>query len=449
MSFPKYEAYKDSGVEWLRAVPEHWRFKPIWSLFHRTKKTGYPDEQLLSVYRNFGVIIKSSRDDNFNKPSDDLSSYQLVEPGDLTINKMKAWQGSVAISDFRGIVSPAYHIYSPKHDQDSRYLHHLFRCSEYITGYLANSKGIRVNQWDLEPQQHSRMPVLLPPLSEQTQIARFLDHETARIDALIAEQQRLIELLKEKRQAVISHAVTKGLDPTAPMKDSGVEWLGEVPDHWGVSRVGWQCFVGNGCTPSRENLDYWNNGDYPWLNSSNVNLEKIVKSDQFVTKKALSECALPVVKSKSVLMAITGEGKTRGMVTITEIEVTISQHLAFIECKDKNLNHHFLHDWLSANYLRIRHKSEGWGSTKAAITCGDIRAFPLPLPPVSEQREICKFINEKSSLLNKLVSQSEVNILLLQERRSALISAAVTGQIDVRGWQAPVSPVPTLEAAYG
>ncbi|QUY40692.1 restriction endonuclease subunit S [Acaryochloris marina] len=442
MSFPRYEAYKNSGVEWLGEVPEHWKTKPLWSLFNRTKRTGYSEEELLSVYRDFGVIPKSSRADNFNKPSDDLSAYQLVEVGDLAINKMKAWQGSVAISNYRGIVSPAYHVYSSQNKESSRYLHHLFRCNEYIAGYLSNSKGIRVNQWDLDPQQHSRMPILLPPISEQQQIARFLDRETARIDALIAEQERLIELLKEKRQAVISHAVTKGLDPTAPMKDSGVEWLGEVPKHWQITRIGWQCLVGNGCTPSRDNLAYWENGDYPWLNSSKVNLERVIEADQFVTEQALKECALPIVKPGTVLIAITGEGKTRGMATITEIEATINQHLAYIEHEGINLSHDFLHDWLSANYLRLRYESEGWGSTKAAITCRDLRAFSLPLPPMSEQREICRFIKKKVSLLNELVSQSKENVCLLQERRSALISAAVTGKIDVRGWQAPTNASP-------
>ena len=450
MSFPKYEAYKDSGTEWLGKLPKHWSYKPLWSLFRRTKRTGYSEEELLSVYRDFGVIPKSSRDDNFNKPSDDLSNYQLVEVGDLAINKMKAWQGSVAISNYRGIVSPAYHVYSSENEQNSRYLHYLFRCDQYITGYLANSKGIRVNQWDLEPQQHSRMPVLIPTSSEQIQIARFLDYETERIDALIAEQERLIALLKEKRQAVISHAVTKGCDRAVPMKDSGVEWIGAVPEHWKVSRIGWSCLVGNGCTPSRSDTTYWKGGDYPWLNSSKANLEKVTEADQFVTEKALKECALPIVTPGSVLIAITGEGKTRGMATITEIEVTINQHLAFIEHKGKNLSHDFLHNWLLANYSRIRYQSEGWGSTKAAITCSDIRAFPLPIPPSNEQDEICHFIEEKSSLLNELVTQADKNVSLLQERRSALISAAVTGKIDVRNWQPPAitASMPALEAVH-
>ena len=183
------------------------------------------------------MVPKASRDDNFNKPSDDLAVYQLVEPGDLAINKMKAWQGAVAISGHRGIVSPAYFIYEATHGENARFLHYLLRSPRYIAGYLSISKGIRVNQWDLEPQYHSRMQVLLPPKSDQAAIAAFLDRETAKIDSLIAEQEKLIALLAEKRQANISRAVTKGLDPNAPMKDSGVAWLGEVPAHWGVLSI--------------------------------------------------------------------------------------------------------------------------------------------------------------------------------------------------------------------
>ena len=151
MSFPRYPKYKPSGVEWLGEVPRHWALRPLCALFRRLKRTDFPDEQLLSVYRDFGVVSKDSRDDNFNKASDDLSAYQLVEPGDLVINKMKAWQGSVAVSNLRGIVSPAYFTYFATHTECSRYLHYLMRSLPYIACYQTMSKGIRINQWDLEP----------------------------------------------------------------------------------------------------------------------------------------------------------------------------------------------------------------------------------------------------------------------------------------------------------
>ncbi len=141
MSFPRYEKYKDSGVEWLGEVPEHWDIQPLWTHFRRVKRTGFADEELLSVYRDYGVIPKASRDDNFNNPSDDLSSYQLVEQRDLVLNKMKAWQGSVAISEFRGIVSPAYFVYTATHSGDSKFSSLLMRCQHYTTGYLSLSKA--------------------------------------------------------------------------------------------------------------------------------------------------------------------------------------------------------------------------------------------------------------------------------------------------------------------
>jgi type I restriction enzyme S subunit len=296
--------------------------------------------------------------------------------------------------------------------------------------FLKHDDG--VNQTHLSNALFTKFPTLIPPLLEQTQISRFLDHETARIDTLIEKQERLIALLKEKRQAVISHAVTKGLDPSVPMKDSGVEWLGEVPEHWSQSRIGWLCTVGNGCTPRRDDSRYWTDGDFPWLNSSTVNNERVSESDQFVTTTALSECALPIVPKNSVIMAITGEGKTRGTAAITEIDATINQHVAYMNCGTKRLDTEFLLLWLQSNYQRIRFESAGWGSTKAAVTCSDIRNYPIPMPPLNEQQAISAHIDKLKEKFDRLTSRAEVQVSLLKERRTALISAAVTGKIDVR-----------------
>lgn len=432
MSLPRYGEYKGSGVEWLGDSPNHWRIVPLWTLFRRTKRTGFDGEQLLSIYRDHGVVPKASRDDNNNKPSDDLSVYQLVEPGDLAINKMKAWQGSVAISEYRGIVSPAYFIYEATHGENSRFLHYLLRSARYITGYLSMSKGIRVNQWDLEPQYHCRMPVLLPPKDEQTAIATFLDHETAKIDALIAEQEKLIALLAEKRQATISHAVTKGLNPNAPMKDSGVAWLGEVPEHWDVRPLKFLAKIGNGSTPSRDNPDYWADEGFPWLNSSVVNQEEVTEAERFVTEKALSECHLPIISPPAILVGITGQGKTRGMATQLQFTATVNQHLAYIKPDVEQLAPIFLLRCLESAYDHLRTESEGAGSTKGAITCDQLGRLRVPDPDLNEQEQIISFLEMEVSKLDKLEADAIRAIALLKERRSALIAAAVTGQIDVR-----------------
>lgn len=207
---------KDSGVEWLDRIPEHWNILQVGRLYNRIKRTGKADKELLSVYREHGVIPKSSRDDNNNKPSDDLSQYQLVKTDDLVLNKMKAWQGSIAISKFEGIVSPAYFVYTPQKSinelAQSQYIHHLLRNTLYITQYLCRSKGIRINQWDLDPEEFKTIPVLLPPKTEQKEIHEMIDNETKKIDTLIQKQLQQIELLKERRTALIAAAVTGKID---------------------------------------------------------------------------------------------------------------------------------------------------------------------------------------------------------------------------------------------
>lgn len=442
MSFPAYPAYKDSGVDWLGEIPEGWSIKPLWALFRRHKLTGFPDEQLLSVYRDYGVIPKASRDDNFNKPSDDLGAYQLVQVGDLAINKMKAWQGSVGISSHRGVVSPAYHVYAPNHSEAPQYLHHLFRCNEYIAGYLANSKGIRVNQWDLEPQQHSRMSVLLPSFQEQTQIARFLDQETARIDALIEEQQRLIELLKEKRQAVISHAVTKGLDPTVPMKDSGVEWLGEVPAHWETTPLRYVATMIDGdrssSYPSEDDLV---DEGVPFVSSKNIVGYKFTdKNLNFITPEKFSSL---------------GRGKLRDGDLVITVRGTIG-HVAVFDSAVIGSNTGFINAQMMiirpkaglTEYLRLCSESSFWqkqldvaayGSTVKQLSNPIVGGLIIALPPRAEIPSLVSRVEALEAEFEELISEAQMGTSLLQERRSALISAAVTGKIDVRGWQPPAS----------
>ncbi|MFX4311295.1 restriction endonuclease subunit S, partial [Enterobacter sp. 63] len=177
--YKAYPEYKDSGVEWLGEIPNHWKTISLSRFFSRTKRTGYTEKELLSVYREYGVIPKSSRDDNNNQPSEDLSPYQLVQPNDLVMNKMKAWQGSIAISGYEGIVSPAYFIYQPNKSLFElaypKYVHYLLRNPIYVTQYLSLSKGIRINQWDLDPDKFRKIELLLPGKMEQYKIINFLD----------------------------------------------------------------------------------------------------------------------------------------------------------------------------------------------------------------------------------------------------------------------------------
>lgn len=433
MNYPAYPEYKDSGVQWVNNLPNGWRSAPVWTLFRRTKALGFPDHELLSVYRDHGVVPKSSRDDNFNKPSDDLSAYQLVKRGFLVVNKMKAWQGSISVSGHEGIVSPAYYVYAPTCDQNLRYMHFALRSSPMIASYASISSGVRPNQWDLDPQTFSRLQVPLPPLAEQSAIADFLDRETAKIDALIAKQEQLIATLREDRIATITHAVTKGLDPNAEMKDSGVEWLGEIPAHWACPQIGMLSSVGNGSTPARENPAYWSNGSIPWLNSSHVNRDEITEADQFVSELAVKECHLPMVEPGSVLVGLTGQGKTRGMSSLLLFRCTINQHLAYVTPRYDAVSAPYLRRVLDSAYDTLRDISDENGSTKGGLTCTAIRKLRIPLPPLHEQREITSYVSQRTAKLDALIAKSERMIGVLREYRSALITDAVTGKIDVRG----------------
>lgn len=272
--------------------------------------------------------------------------------------------------------------------------------------------------------------VAVPAADEQKAIVGFVEREAGKIDTLVEEQRRLMELLKEKRQAVISHAVTKGLNPHAPMKPSGIEWLGDVPEHWHVTRLAYNARIENGTTPSRDNPDYWFGGDVPWLSSGEVNQYRITEATEFITKKALDECSLRLLPRGTIVIGMIGQGKTRGLAASLEIEASINQNLAAI-VPGEDLEPDYLLYVFEAVYEYLR--EFGRGGNQAALNCEILAALKIPLPPFDDQRTICQHVGSWLKDLNSLTADAQRAIDLLQERRTALVSAAVTGQIDVRG----------------
>lgn len=204
-------ARRASGTAWIGDIPAHWDVKPLWSMFTRIKDTGHPDEPMLSVFRDHGVVLKESRE-NINRTAENRNIYQLVHPGWLVTNRMKAWQGSVGISPLRGIVSGHYLCFSPKHAEDDAYLNWLLRSPRYAVGYGLISRGVRIGQAEIDNDDYRVLPVVLPPREEQRAIAEYLDEQTAKIDLLITKTQRFIEFAKERRAALITAAVTGKID---------------------------------------------------------------------------------------------------------------------------------------------------------------------------------------------------------------------------------------------
>ena len=220
----------------LTSVPEEWSIIPCGVFFKEKSIKNTEGEMNLSVYRDYGVIPKDSRDDNHNRVSEDTSNYKLVESGDFVLNKMKGWSGSLGVSEYRGIVSPSYTVLEPVREIHNKYFHYLLRSETYRQMYESLSYGVRIGQWELRYHDFKQIPSLYPPIDEQKLISRYLDKKTEQIDSLIEKIQKKIELLKEQRTSLINQCVTKGLDPNVEMKDSGVEWIGEIPKHWEVKK---------------------------------------------------------------------------------------------------------------------------------------------------------------------------------------------------------------------
>lgn len=436
MTMAAYPGYRESGLDWLGAVPDHWRLAPFWSLFRRTKRTGFPDAQLLSVYRDYGVIRKADRDDNFNNASEDLSTYQLVEPGDLAMNKMKAWQGSLGVSAHRGIVSPAYFVFQAQHADDPAFLHYLLRSGGYAVGFMTISKGIRIGQWDLDPDHLGTIPIPLPPLGEQRAIAAYLDRETAKIDALVEAQRRLIELLKEKRQAVISYAVTKGLDPSAPMKDPGVKWLGHVPAHWQVvplksqarlaGRIGYRGYTTEDIVDEGEGALAISPGN---LRDGRIEIGR----GTFVTWEKFHESPEIIVEPSDVVLVKTGS--TYGKVAFFRGDAvpaaTINPQMLLIKGAKCGAEYMFMS--LSSHFAQASIEASNTGGTIPTITQEFVGNIKIVIPDTEEISHILESVRFDIEQIERLTKEGEVGIGLLQERRAALIFAAVTGKIDVRG----------------
>ncbi len=428
-----YSEYKESGSKWLGAVPVTWEVRTLRTLISKRAERDRADLPLLSVAREKGVFVRSltDADENHNVIPEDLSNYKVARAGNLVINKMKAWQGSMGIAPCDGIVSPAYFVF------DFRIENHAFgqgllRSKPYVAHFGQASDGVRVGQWDLSIPGMRQIPVLVPPPDEQAAIVRFLDWANGRLERAIRAKRKVIALLNEQKQAIIHCAVTRGLDPSVPLKPSGIPWLGDIPQHWELWRISRFARVGNGSTPSRANPSYWHGGTYPWLNSSQVNRVHIGSADQFVTTVALRECHLPKVPAGSVLVAITGQGKTRGMSAVLEIEATINQHIAFITPRIPVASAAYIHLAVTAAYLQLRAASDDSGSTKGAITCEELKRFKLPMPPRAEQDELLRRIQTETRELNTAASRLEREIDLLREYRTRLVADVVTGKLDVR-----------------
>jgi len=358
---------------------------------------------------------------------------RVVNDGDIIISTVRTYLQAIApIEDPPDnlVVSTGFAVVRPiARRLATDYCKYALREPSFIHEVIKNSVGVSYPA--INTSELSEILISVPSLGQQSSIADYLDKETDKIDKLINVLERSLDLLAEKRQALITHAVTRGLEPNVPMRDSGVEWIGEIPSHWEVLPLKYICTIGNGSTPLRQEDRYWKDGTIPWLTSTVVNDDTVEMATQFITDTALSECHLPLVAPESVLVAITGQGKTRGKATILKFEATINQHMVYMTPLPTKVSSAFLQSYLSSIYTPLRVMSEGSGSTRGALTVEQLNELFIAAPDLDEQERIVSKIAPKKQTIDKLSMNIENVRKLLIERRISLISAAVTGQLDI------------------
>lgn len=373
------------------------------------------------------------KDEEHLSRAESLEDYKKCQVDDLVMNIMLAWKRGLGVTAFNGIVSPAYSVFRCISGDSSRYMHSLLRTDIYVDEFKRRSTGVIESRLRLYPEVFGRVELLLPPKDEQQAIATFLDRETARIDALIEKKQRQIELLKEKRQAIITQAVTKGLDPEVPMKDSGVEWLGEVPEHWASPSIKHVCRIikdGTHLPPPRVDEGY------PLLSVRNIIDGEYVfrDDDSMISMESYRELSKSFrVEEGDVLLAIVGA--TMGKVAIVGDMRPhhIQRSLCVFRTDESKIYNRFLRFIFdSEGFQKLLWQNVGF-SAQPGIYIGSLSRFRIPLPELDEQIAIVGFIESQIPIIKDIERQVSKSIDLLKERRSALITAAVTGQIDVRG----------------
>jgi len=445
----KYQVYltnKESGEGWCGKVPCEWGVQRTKWLFEIKKRiAGELGHSILSITQK-GIKVKDTESGE-GQLSMDYSKYQLVYVGDFAMNHMDLLTGYVDISKFGGVTIPDYRVFRSKNDSiiDGYFLY-LFQMAYINKIYFPLGQGSsHLGRWRLPTEGFYDFRLPVPPKDEQEAIANFLDHETAKIDILIDKQQQLIKLLKEKRQAVISHAVTKGLNPDAPMKDSGVEWLGEVPGHWVVKPLKYLCRISGGGTPSKDNQSYWENGDIPWVSPKDMRTFWVAETQDKLTKMAVEESSTNYVEPGALLMVVrSGILQRKIPVAINKVQVTLNQDMKAIRFNSE-MNVNFAANFVLGYQNSLLLEWAKQGATVESIEHEYLANSLIPVPPWDEQITINQSIEEKMAVLDTLSGKAVDGIVLLQERRTALISAAVTGKIDVRNWQ-PEHSEPRMDA---
>lgn len=426
----EYESYQSTSYRWLPKVPSHWLKKSIRQITSvLSERCGDRDYRLLSVYREYGVIPKDSRDDNHNKESLDLSNYKVVHIGDLVLNKMKIWQGSLGVSQYEGIVSPAY-IICKVLDKDINldYLHLLLRSACFKFYYNQYSYGIRVGQWDMHYEDFKNLKVYMPPRAEQNQIVRFLDWKVSKANALINIKKKEIKSVESLKHSAVSDAVTHGLTADIPMKYSGVKWLGDIPTHWTTIKL-------------RQLLSSVSEKNHPELPLLSVVREQgVIVRD--VDDKEANHNYIPDDLSgykmvKKGQFAMNKMKAWQGSYGISDYTGIVSPAYFIFDVAFDNLEyfHYAIRSKVYVNFFA--QASDGIRVGQWDLQMDKMKEIPFIVPPADEQIAIVKHIKKTLPKYDEAIEKIKAEVAVLEEYKAKLIADIVTGKIDVRNITVP------------
>lgn len=414
--------YKDSGIEWIGQIPETWEVMQIRRVMRNRSERNQPDAMVLSLYRDLGIVPKESRDDNHNVTSEDTANYKVVSKGNFVINKMKAWQGSMAVSEYDGIVSPAYYVCSFTREVCKKYVHYLLRDASYKPEYLRLSTGMRIGQWDLNIEDFLRIKTILPPVEEQQCIADYLDLKCGEIDSLIALQEQMIEKLKAYRQSVITEAVTKGLDPNAKLVPSGIDWIGEIPEGWKVTRMKFLGTFQNGLTYTP--YDVCGAEGVLVLRSSNIQEAKLTFDDNVFVTKAPEE--LMVKKGDIIICSRNGSASLVGKCALVEEDILNCSFGAFMVRFRSVISQKYAFYLVST--VIPQYKQLFTTTTINQLTKGMLSSMMGVLPPMDEQQAVASYLDSKCFDIDRLIALKQQKIESLKDYKKSVIYEAVTGK---------------------
>lgn len=426
IQYKKYGSYKDSGVEWLGEIPEHWKVEKGKWLFKKEQRPIKEDYEIITCFRDGEVTLRSNRRTEGFTNAIKEHGYQGIHKGDLVIHAMDAFAGAIGVSDSEGKSTPVYSVCTPRFEDtvNPYYYAYLLR-SLALNGLIVSlAKGIRERSTDFRFNDFGDLEYYLPPLSEQTAIANFLDEKCEKIDKAIAQKEKLIELLKERKQILIQNTVIKGLNPNVKMKDSGVDWIGEIPDHWKIGKAKYysQIFV-----PERSKPNFNEDAEgVPWFTTEHLRKDYLEsnKATFYVSEKDARKVGSRTISPKSVLATCVGEF---GISSINNCECIINQQI------QGYTNLKIIPQYLKS-FVELSHDYYKINATMTTIPYVNRSTFadlPLVVPSNDEQNEIIKFTNLISNSIATSIVSNTVQIKKLKEYKSTLIDSAVTGKIKV------------------